>query len=89
MIKNRKHTKFLPQKRVRVDLPYPWYSESNVTKAGESAFKIRIPFYNNPFQAQPFKSWWIRGFKRAEKLYNEGIRLSMKIQETLPLEEVE
>ena len=84
-MRNRKHNFF---KERKVILPYPWYSEVNVTRAGESAFKIRVPFHFNPVTEQPFKSWWIRGFKRQEKLHNEALRYSMKVQETIGLEEV-
>jgi|WetSurMetagenome_2_1015567.scaffolds.fasta_scaffold1346079_1 hypothetical protein len=78
-----------PKRFVKVELPHPWYSESNVVKAGESAFGIGVRFYNNPFKLNPFRQWWIRGFKRAEKNYNEAVRYSMKVQETIALEEVE
>lgn len=90
MMKNHKHPKFNNFKNLKrfKPLPYPWYSEADVTKSGESAFKIRVPFYNNPFTEQPYKSWWIRGFKRAEKAWNEAIRFSIKVQETIEFEEV-
>jgi hypothetical protein len=68
--------------------PYPHYTEENITKSGESAFKIDVKFYNNPYPKQPWRSFWIRGFKRAERVFEDGVRLSRRIQETLPLEEV-
>lgn len=80
-MKRKKFVKFNP--------PYPWYTERNIIKAGESAFGIGVRFTNNPFTDQPFKSWWIRGFKRAEVANFDRIKKSMAIQETLALEEVE
>jgi hypothetical protein len=56
--------------------------------AGEKAFSARIPIYNNPYSKAPFRSLWIRGWKRAEKAFNEMVRKSKAFQETLPLEEV-
>jgi len=75
-------------KTPRAIAPFHHYTEANITKAGEGAFKIRVPFYNNPYQEQPWRSYWIRGFKRAEKAFEDALRLSKRIQETLPLEEV-
>jgi len=64
-------------------------SESNANKAGESAYKIRVPFYNNPYPENPLRSAWIRGFKRAERDFNEMLRNSARVQQTIELEEVE
>jgi len=75
--------------KVKVTLPFFWYSELNVVRAGESAFKIGVKFYNNPFKDNPFHSWWIRGFKRAERQYAEAMQRSLAIQQTIGLEEVE
>jgi hypothetical protein len=63
--------------------------EENVTKAGASAFGIRIPFYNCPFNNQPQRSWWIRGFKRAEREFFEREQRSQRVQETIDFEMVE
>jgi hypothetical protein len=65
------------------------YREDNVIKAGASAFGIRIPFYNNPFAAQPQRSWWIRGFKAAERKFFEREQLSKRVQDTIEFEAVE
>lgn len=65
------------------------YREESVVKAGSSAFGIRIPFYNNPFSAQPQRSWWIRGFKRAEREFFEREQHSKRVQETIEFEMVE
>ena len=70
-------------------IKYPHYSEANVVKAGESAFKIRVPFYNNPFQENPQRVWWVKGYKRAEREFEDQVRVSKKVQETLPFEEVD
>jgi hypothetical protein len=77
------------RKHPRVVLPYPWYSEDNLIKAGESAFGIGVKFHNNPFSLNPFRSYWIRGFKRAEKAHNDRVRFSIKAQESIGYEEVE
>jgi len=63
--------------------------ELNALKAGGSAFKVRIPFYNCPYVETNLKNAWIRGFKRAERDWNEVIKNSMRVQETIGLEEVE
>lgn len=62
---------------------------NNFIKAGESAFMARIPIYNNPYNkaGNPFRALWTRGWKRAERMYNEMVRKSKLFQETLPLEE--
>lgn len=64
---------------------------NNFIKAGESAFMARIPIYNNPYnkKGNPYRALWIRGWKRAEKAFNEMVLRSKKFQETLPMEEVE
>jgi hypothetical protein len=68
---------------------YFHYTEANVTKAGASAFLIRVSFYNNPFTTQPEKTWWIRGFKRAEREQEDRDRRSKRVQESLPFESEE
>ena len=83
---NRRFNKARPNP---VRIKYAHYSESNVVKAGESAFKIRVPFYNNPFQENPQRGWWVKGYKRAEREFEEQVKLSKRIQETLPFEEAE
>jgi hypothetical protein len=94
-MKNRNQSKggnFKPFSKLKFKKPepkYPHYTEANAVKAGESAFKIRVPFYNNPYKDNPFHSAWIRGFKRAEREFNEGLRRSARILETIALEEVE
>jgi len=84
-MKNKKRPFF----KKKVNPPFPWYAEHNVVKAGESAFGIGVRFYSNPFKENPYRSWWIRGFKRAELSYNEMVKNSMRVQESLALEEVE
>lgn len=64
-------------------------TETNATKAGESAFKIRVPIYNNPYNDNPLKSAWIRGFKRAERIFFDAVRVSQRVQATIGFEEVE
>jgi len=64
-------------------------SAPNSVRAGESAFKARIPFYNNPYKENPGKSGWIRGFKRAEREFFEAQKRSQKILEAVGFEEVE
>lgn len=83
----KNHKRF--RKQPRAVLPYPWYSENNVIKAGESAFGIGVKFHNNPFNLNPFRSWWIRGFKRAEKAFGDRVRYSIKVQESIGYEEIE
>jgi len=75
--------------QLKVAPKYPHLTETNANKAGESAFKIRVPLYNNPYTENPCKSAWIRGFKRAERNFNEGLRFSARVLETIALEEVE
>ena len=67
---------------------FPHNNVNNALKAGDSAFKLRVPFYNNPYKENPCKSAWIRGFMRADKLFQEGIRRSRAIQDALGFEEV-
>ena len=81
--------RFSKMHQTPVRLKYAHYSESNVVKAGESAFLIRIPFYNNPFQENPQRGWWVKGYKRAEREFDDMVRRSKRIQETLPFEEAE
>ena len=64
-------------------------AELDAMKAGDSAFRIRVPFYNNPYTETSLKNAWIRGFKRAERDWNESVRNSIRVQETIGLEEVE
>ena len=68
---------------------HPHLTEENALASGESAFRIRVPMYNNPYNETHLKNAWIRGFKRAERLFLESIKRSSKFLETLPLEEVE
>ncbi len=87
-----KGSNFKPFSKLKFKKPepkYAHYTEANAVKAGESAFKIRVPFYANPYKDNPYHSAWIRGFKRAERIFNEGLALSRRIQETIELEEVE
>jgi ribosome modulation factor len=63
--------------------------KKNFIKAGASAFSARIPYYNNPYNINPFRSLWIRGWKAAEKEFFEMVKRSKAIQETLPLDEVD
>ena len=74
---------------MRPRIKYAHYSEGNVVKAGESAFKIRVPFYSNPFSENPQRGWWVKGYKRAEREFDDMVRHSKRIQETLPFEEEE
>lgn len=67
---------------------FPHLTEANAVSGGESAFKIRVPLYNNPFTENPLKSAWIRGYKRAEKAFFEAVKLSQKVQATIGFEEV-
>ena len=67
---------------------YPHLTEFNALKAGESAFKLWVPIYNNPYLTNPLKSAWIRGYKRSERLFNEARKRSFEIQESLGFEEV-
>ena len=86
------HTKWKDIKhksQVKTAPKYAHLTEENANRAGESAFKIRVTFYNNPYSENPCKSAWIRGFKRAEREFNEGLRRSARVQETIALEEVE
>lgn len=64
-------------------------TEANALRAGESAFKAKIYFSENPYGDNPCKAAWIRGYKRAERAWNELVKRSIQLQETLPLEEVE
>lgn len=68
---------------------FPHLTDVNAIKAGESAFKIRVQFYNNPYKENPLKSAWIRGFKRAEREFNDGLRRSARILDTIGFEEEE
>ena len=84
------HTKWKNIKhKSQVKPKYTHLTVENATKAGESAFKARILFFNNPYREQPLHGAWIRGFKRAERAFFEAVKLSQKIQESLELEEVE
>jgi len=89
MTGHTKWSKIKHKSQVKVAPKYPHLTEANALRAGESAFKIRVPFYNNPYSDNPLRSAWIRGFKRAEKTFNEGLRFSARVQETIALEEVE
>ncbi len=71
----------------KVTPKYAHLTEYNALKAGESAFKARIPFNSNPYHINPVKSAWIRGFKRAERAFNDMLQRSRALQESLPLEE--
>jgi hypothetical protein len=64
-------------------------AELDSIRAGESAFKIRVPFYNNPYTEPRLKNGWIRGYKRAERDFNDGLKRSAEIQATIGVEEVE
>lgn len=76
-----------PFKRYTQPVPkYTHLSEPNVTKSGESAFLIRVPYYNNPYQEQPQKTWWIRGWKKAERIQYAREAHSKRVQETIPYE---
>lgn len=68
---------------------YSHYTEFNALRAGESAFKARILFDANPYHENPYKSSWIRGWKRAERAFFDAIQKSKAIQSTLEYEEVE
>jgi hypothetical protein len=84
--KTIKHESELP----RVVLPkLPLHQELWAMTAGEKAFQIRVPIYNNPYKLTTLKNAWMRGFKRAERAFGEALRRSKKIQESLPIEEVE
>ena len=74
-----------PETRIK----YLHYSETNAVKAGESAFMIRVPFYSNPFPENPQRGWWVKGYKRAEREFEDSVRRSKRVQETLPFEEAE
>jgi len=67
----------------------PAHAELWAITAGERAYQIRVPIYNNPYKPTNLKNAWMRGFKRAERAFMEGLRRSKKFQESLPLEEVE
>jgi len=73
----------------KIEPKYPHLTVDNAVKAGESAFKARIPFYSNPYKDQPLHGAWIRGFKRAERDFFAAVKLSQRVQETIELEEVE
>ena len=77
------------KKTKKITPKYAHYTEVNALRAGESAFKARVPFTSNPYLENPFKSSWIRGFKRAEKAFYEAIKLSQKVQDSIGYEEVE
>jgi hypothetical protein len=49
----------------------------------------RVPFYSNPHKLNPWRSLWIRGWKRAEQEFFNMVAKSKAFAETLPLEEVE
>ncbi len=68
---------------------YKHLTEPNALKAGESAFKIRVPIYNNPYSENPLKSAWIRGYKRAERLFFEAVKVTQRVQASVGFEEVE
>lgn len=68
---------------------YAHLTEHNALKAGESAFKIRVPLYNNPYNANPLKSAWIRGYKRAERAFFDAVQLAQRVQATIGFEEIE
>lgn len=77
------------KKKFVVEPRFAHLTEANAVRAGESAFKARIPLYNNPYQDAYVKNAWIRGFKRAERDFFDGLKRSAQIQESLPLEEAE
>lgn len=83
------HTKWNTIKhksQIKVQPKHAHLTEANALKAGEGAFKIRVFFSNNPYSENPCKSAWIRGYKRAERDFNDGLRHSARIQESLPME---
>jgi hypothetical protein len=67
----------------------PLHEELDAIGGGDAAFKARIPFYNCPYTIPTLKNAWIRGFKRSERDWNESLKRSSRLQETLELEEVE
>jgi hypothetical protein len=81
--------KFNKTRIIGTPVKYLHYSEVNVVKAGESAFMIRIPFYANCFPENPQRGWWVKGYKRAEREFEDMVRRSKRVQETLPFEEAE
>jgi hypothetical protein len=90
--KTKTHPTWDKLRRLKFKAPtprHPHLTEANALKAGESAFGIRVPYYNNPYSETSLKNAWIRGFKRAERFWNESLRRSARIQETIALEEVE
>jgi hypothetical protein len=79
-------------KQLKFKAPQPRYShltEVNAVRGGEGAFAIRVPIYGNPYTETSLKNAWIRGWKRAERLFFEGQKQSAKIQSTIEMEEVE
>jgi hypothetical protein len=49
--------------------------------AGQKAFKLLIPFSNNPYHVLPEKTYWYNGYKSAERTYNDQQRLE-RLHET-------
>ena len=75
-----------------ISTPQPKFThltEENAVRGGEGAFKIRVYLSNNPYSDKNLSNAWVRGYKRAERLFNDSLRTSAKIQSTLELEEVE
>ena len=70
------------------DIRFKHLTEFNALRAGESAFKIRVPVYNNPYSGV-LTNAWVRGWKRAERAYFDSVKRSQAIQATIGFEEVE
>jgi hypothetical protein len=79
-------------KKLKFNAPQPRYAhltEANAVRGGEGAFAIRVYLSSNPYSDNNLRNAWVRGYKRAERIFNDSIRRSYQIQSTIEMEEVE
>jgi hypothetical protein len=64
----------------------PTKAEQDCFSAGQKAFRLKAYPDGNIYRQGWERAAWLRGYRKAEREFNEEIRLSRTIEATLPIE---
>jgi hypothetical protein len=64
----------------------PNQAETNCFTAGKKSFRLKVYPDGNVYRQSWERAAWLRGYRLAEREFNEEIRRSRAIEATLPIE---
>ena len=75
-------SKWQPRRRVQT----PTKAEQDCFTAGQKSLRAKVYPDGNVYRQSWQRSAWLRGYRKAEREFNEEIKYSRAIEATLPIE---